>query len=207
MSNMYILNFMFLMKFLVKLMDNPKVYFSIPKVAKMCGVSRTTLWGWVKSGYINSLVTPGGHHRILKEDVEKIFQDNPMLPPLSKYKKKVLIIDNDLRMNLILKKKLCDLNYYADAVHKEIDAGIKLVEVIPDLVILNCLTPEIDSFEICRKIKDRKQLALTKIIVMSRFDSSEIRKHLLKFGADSILIKSENYSELIEEVGKVLGEI
>lgn len=55
---------------------NAQTYYSIPEAAKTCGVSRTTLWKWVKSGKINAFVTPGGHHRILQEDMHRFLNEN-----------------------------------------------------------------------------------------------------------------------------------
>lgn len=41
-------------------MQASKKFYSIPEAATLCGVSRTTLWNWVKSGHVKALVTPGG---------------------------------------------------------------------------------------------------------------------------------------------------
>ncbi|MDY7034321.1 MAG: helix-turn-helix domain-containing protein [Thermodesulfobacteriota bacterium] len=51
---------------------------TIPEAAKYCAVDRVTLWRWVKSGNLNASITPGGHHRILKEDLEAFLVDRGM---------------------------------------------------------------------------------------------------------------------------------
>ena len=61
--------------------DNPTKYMSIPEAAKMCGVGRTTMWKWVKSGELKAMVTPGGHHRILKSDIEHFIHAHELPPP------------------------------------------------------------------------------------------------------------------------------
>jgi len=35
-----------------------KEYFTIPDAAKICGVSRTTMWRWVKSGNVKAHPLP-----------------------------------------------------------------------------------------------------------------------------------------------------
>ena len=44
--------------------------YTIPQAAKYCSISRGTLWRWVKSGDLKASLTPGGHYRILKKDLE-----------------------------------------------------------------------------------------------------------------------------------------
>ncbi len=56
---------------------NPDIL-TIPEAAEYCGVTRMSMWRWVKAGKIKALTTPGGHHRINKSDIEKAFQSEEM---------------------------------------------------------------------------------------------------------------------------------
>lgn len=188
-------------------MSESKMFYSIPEAAKLSGVSRTTLWGWVKSGQIKALVTPGGHHRILKEDVEKILKDNLAVPQSTKQQKTILIVDDDLQMKLVLQLTLSRLGYFAETASDGFDAGIKVVELIPDLVILDLFMPGIDGFEVCSRIKGKKELAQTKILAMSGLDYPENRERIIKLGADSFLSKAADVSDLVAEVKRLLEEV
>ncbi|MDQ1335357.1 MAG: Response regulatory protein [Thermodesulfobacteriota bacterium] len=43
--------------------------FGVTRAARYCAVSRGTLWKHIKSGALKASLTPGGHYRILKEDL------------------------------------------------------------------------------------------------------------------------------------------
>ena len=46
-----------------------KETFTLAQAAKICGVSRVTIWRWVKANDLPATTTLGGHHRILKSDL------------------------------------------------------------------------------------------------------------------------------------------
>lgn len=187
-------------------MSESKKFYSIPEAARLSGVSRTTLWGWVKSGHIKALVTPGGHHRILKEEVDRILKENvSSYQKVENNQKTVLVVDDDPQMQNVLKARLLRMNIYVETAGDGFDAGIKVVELIPDLVVLDLFMPGIDGFQVCRKIKEKKELAQTKILAMSGMDSAENRDRILGLGADSFLSKSVDLKVLIDEIEKLLG--
>jgi excisionase family DNA binding protein len=50
-------------------------YLSTGEVARRCGVTRDTVVKWIKGGRLPATQTPGGHHRVLKEDCEILVQE------------------------------------------------------------------------------------------------------------------------------------
>jgi len=81
-------------------------FFSIPKAAKYCSISRGTLWKYVRMGELRASLTPGGHHRILKEDLEAFVLKKGMYPLAYKRfsKKRILIVDDDPKINVFAMK-------------------------------------------------------------------------------------------------------
>lgn len=186
-------------------MKESKNFYSIPEAAKLSGVSRTTLWGWVKSGYIKALVTPGGHHRILKEEVDRILKENQAPAHSQKQLKTVLIVDDDPQVRNLISARLSRMGVDVDTADNGFEAGIKVAELLPDLVILDLFMPGMDGFEVCRRIKEKKELSQTKIIAMSGYDSVENSERILGLGADRFFQKSSDISILIEAVGGLLN--
>lgn len=187
-------------------MNKTKKFYSIPDAARLSGVSRTTLWGWVKSGHIKALVTPGGHHRILKEEVDRILKENVSLgQKIADNHKTVLIVDDDPQIHSVISARLSRMNICVETAADGFDAGIKVSELIPDLVILDLFMPGIDGFEVCKRIKEKKELGQTRIIAMSGMDSQENMARILALGADSFLSKSVDIRVLLEEVEGFLG--
>ncbi|MBW2590349.1 MAG: helix-turn-helix domain-containing protein [Deltaproteobacteria bacterium] len=58
--------------------------FTIPQAAKYCAISRWTLMKCVNSGELKVSRTPGGHYRILKEDLEDFIIKKKMYPLVNK---------------------------------------------------------------------------------------------------------------------------
>jgi excisionase family DNA binding protein len=187
-------------------MAETKKFYSIPEAAGLSGVSRTTLWGWVKSGYVKALVTPGGHHRIPMEEVDKILTENNKSQSNGRHQKTVLIVDDDPQMQKILQARLSRMDFYAETASDGFEAGIKVIELIPDLVILDLFMPGMDGFEVCRKIKEKKELSHTRILAMSGHDTPENMERIIKLGADGFLPKSSDISIVIRQIEELLRQ-
>lgn len=189
-------------------MGETKTYYSIPEMAKMCGVSRSTLWGWVKSGYINAFVTPGGHHRILQEEVDRVLADKSAGAGASPSKgtKTVLIVDDEPQLLKLIKAWLSIKDLHIETAGNGFDAGMKLLNNKPHLVILDLFLPGIDGFEICRTIKQDPELAKTKVLALSGFDTPENKRMIMGLGADAFLPKPMDFRALREQVEVLLGK-
>lgn len=85
------------------------------------------------------------------------------------------------------------------------DDGTKALELVdsahPDLVILDVMMPQIDGFEVCRRIR---QTADVPIIMLSAKGETADRVAGLELGADDYLPKPFEPSELLARVKAVL---
>lgn len=61
-------------------LPQPK-FLSVPEAAKICGVSRNTLYSWVKQGKLAAYKTPGRTNLIRPSDLVKFMQQNGMFVP------------------------------------------------------------------------------------------------------------------------------
>jgi excisionase family DNA binding protein len=55
-----------------------KYYFTTNDIAQMCNVTRQTVINWIKTGKLKANLTPGGHRRVLRDDLLSFFQENGM---------------------------------------------------------------------------------------------------------------------------------
>lgn len=181
-----------------------KSYYSIPEMAKMCGVSRSTLWGWVKSGYVKAVVTPGGHHRILQDEVDRIFAGKNSGVSVSKGIKTVLIVDDEPQLLKLIKGWLSIKDLHIETAQDGFDAGIKLLNNRPHLVILDLFMPGMDGFEVCRTIKQDPDFSQTKVLALTGFDTPENRRMIMGMGADAYLAKPMDSRSLWDQVETLL---
>jgi DNA-binding response OmpR family regulator len=119
-------------------------------------------------------------------------------------KKQILIIDDDQKLNELLKSYLSkfDMSVMA-AVHPEEGLGI-VKKRSPDLVILDVMLPGKDGFEVCREIRKTSKIPI--IMLTARGDVTD-RVVGLEIGADDYLPKPFEPRELVARIQSVLRRL
>ena len=181
--------------------------FTIPQAAKHCAISRWTLLKCVQSGELKASRTPGGHYRILKEDLEGFIVKKGMYPLAYKRfsKKSILIVDDDKDVQELLTKILSDHNYKTEVASSGFEAGAKLVKFKPGLIILDLIMPEMSGFDVCRRIKEDPDMSHIKIIALTGYDTEQNRKKIMEAGADGYLAKPVEIDVLLRHIEDLLG--
>ncbi len=67
----------------------------------------------------------------------------------------------------------------------------------PDLVLLDIVMPEMDGFEVCRRIKARPETRLTPVVLITGLSATEDRIEGINAGADDFLSKPIDVNELL----------
>ena len=110
---------------------------------------------------------------------------------------KILIVEDEEAI-ADLEKDYLELSGFEVEIEHQGDIGLKrALEEDFDLFILDLMLPEVDGFEICRRIRDKKN---TPIIMVSakKDDIDKIRG--LGLGADDYMTKPFSPSELVARV-------
>ena len=110
---------------------------------------------------------------------------------------RILIIEDEESI-AELEKDYLELSGFDVETEKRGDVGLeKALEESVDLVILDLMLPEMDGFEICRRIREKKNIPV--IMVSARKDDiDKIRG--LGLGADDYMTKPFSPSELVARV-------
>ena len=95
----------------------------------------------------------------------------------------VLIVEDSpaqaLKTKLVLENQGCTV-YWAETGH----SGLEIARQNPlDLIVLDIELPDIDGFEICRRLKANPQLADIPVIMMTTLDQAENAMQGLEAGA------------------------
>ncbi|MBN1500452.1 MAG: response regulator transcription factor [Spirochaetes bacterium] len=115
--------------------------------------------------------------------------------------KKVLIIDDDEKINMLLSQYLTKYNFITTSAVKPSD-GFKIIESTPpDIIILDIMLPEMDGFEVCKKIRERHNIPI--IMLTARGDVTD-RIVGLEIGADDYLPKPFEPRELVARIQTIL---
>ncbi|MDE7430859.1 MAG: response regulator transcription factor [Lachnospiraceae bacterium] len=110
---------------------------------------------------------------------------------------RILIIEDEISI-AELEKDYLELSGFEVRIETSGDAGLETaLEKEFDLILLDIMLPEIDGFEICRQIRDKKN---TPILMVSakKDDIDKIRG--LGLGADDYITKPFSPSELVARV-------
>lgn len=176
-----------------------KDYLTIPQAAKICSVDRSTMNRWANTGKIKTHCTPGGHKRVLVNDLVQFGKTYQMPLNLSQIdsKSKILIVDDDIGIHTYLKRVLNRPFIEIDTASDGFEAGKKIITFNPHLVILDLAMPNMDGFEVCRNIKNDPKTQGIKVLILTGHGTKENQERILSLGADAFLTKPSRKEEIL----------
>jgi len=119
--------------------------------------------------------------------------------------KKVLLVEDDPFLVDIYTTKLNEFGYSVITAFDGEEVIKKAEEEMPDLLLLDIVLPNIDGWEIIRKIKKNEKLKDLGVVILSNLGQKEEVEKGLKLGAIKYLIKAHHTpSEVAVEVKKIL---
>ena len=114
---------------------------------------------------------------------------------------RILIVDDDAMAREILKRILEHAGYEVMTAGSGPEALRKLHEGIPHLVVVDLMMPEMDGFELCRRIKSHLDVP---IMILSAVATVESKVEGLQMYAEDYVVKPFEKEELIARVQRVL---
>ncbi|MCF2910680.1 response regulator [Pseudoalteromonas sp. DL2-H2.2] len=99
---------------------------------------------------------------------------------------KVILVEDDERLAQLTGQFLQSNNYAVTVIHDGALAPEKIVQEQPDVVILDIMLPNLDGFEICRRIRPDYQ---GPVLFLTAKDSDFDHVRGLEIGADDYVIK------------------
>ncbi|WP_298272527.1 response regulator [Geobacter sp.] len=121
-------------------------------------------------------------------------------------RKKILIVEDEeslLKLESIL---LSSRGYAVTGVLNGMAALEQIAVVKPDLVILDIMLPEMDGFEVCRRIKANPETSHIPIIMLTAKKSSQDQKKGLDAGAAAYVTKPFKSARIMEIIqGLIAG--
>ena len=76
----------------------------------------------------------------------------------------------------------------------------------PDLILLDIMLPVIDGFEVCQAVREDPSRRDTKIIFLTAMGRDMDKAKGIASGADAYITKPFANAEVLETVGRLLGE-
>lgn len=185
-----------------------KDFYTTHQVSKFCNVYPTTVINWIKEGLLPAFTTPGGHRRIKKEDLLNLMEKNKMPIPeeLSKgNKNRALVIDDDPKILQMIKTILSQEGLDVATADSGFQVGLLIANWLPDIVLLDILMPELDGFEVCRRIRADEKTKDIPIIAVTVLKTTKEIKSLYAAGITDYISKPFKSEALVKKVNQHLG--
>ena len=117
---------------------------------------------------------------------------------------RVLVVD-DNEVNLRLVSKILELEGYQVLVaHNGAEAIEKVVQESPDLAILDVMMPDIDGYDLCRKLRQPPLCAKMPILMLTAMNPALERALALEAGANDLWSKPFEMDTFRKRVGELL---
>jgi two-component system cell cycle response regulator len=136
---------------------------------------------------------------------EKTIKDDGPIPQQNAGPKKVLMADDEPKNIAILEGMLAGHGYRLLTAENGREALDKAFSENPDLILLDILMPELNGFEVTRKLKKDPRTKNIPIILVTGLDTPESRNTGLEAGAEDFLNKPVNAVELQTRVKSMLS--
>ncbi len=167
-----------------------RAYMTPNEVAELLRVSPVTIRQWAQKNWIKATTTAGGHRRFLRQDVEEFARQRGM-ELSSDGSTRVLVVDDNRSFARYLADLLASqsLEIKTETAHDGFDAGRKVLQFNPAIVLLDLKMPGMDGFSVCQQLKDDDATKHIRIIAMTGYYTPENELKILKAGAEACLAK------------------
>jgi CheY-like chemotaxis protein len=120
-------------------------------------------------------------------------------------RKRIVAVDDDEDYIYIIKTVLEREGYEVEGLTCGRECLRRVRELKPDLLILDVIMPDMDGWEVCRKIKESPSTSSIPVLILSiRSDGRDVERSLKYARADSHLAKPIEFKELTRTVKELL---
>jgi CheY-like chemotaxis protein len=152
---------------------------------------------------VPAFYTPGGHRRYRRSDLDN-FLDRSGPGGGTQQGPLVLIVDDDARVREYVRVNL-EMEGYSVREAGSAEEGLAVLEdVSPDLVLLDVMMPEVDGWEMLRRLQERHGVGAIPVIMFSGKIDENAAEEASARGAQGFIGKPFDPQQLIERAKQLL---
>jgi diguanylate cyclase (GGDEF)-like protein len=111
-------------------------------------------------------------------------------------KSRLLVVEDDVDIANMLKIYFSSMEFEVDIVHRGSDALERTKHVLPHLIVLDIMLPDIDGYEVCRNLRTSTRTSHIPVIFLTQKDERSDKLQGLELGADDYITKPFDIEEL-----------
>lgn len=180
------------------------------QVAQICNVAPRTVTKWFDSGQLKGYSIPGSRdRRIPTSELIRFMRAHDMpTDRLEVGKIRVLVIDSDWKTAEDLAASLeAKGSYEVRTAQSSFDAGLVAQKILPHVILINLMAPEIDAKQVCKYVRSTEDLAQTKVVAVAANLRDSEAEALHEQGFDAVITKPNETAEVIKAIQEVTSII
>jgi len=118
---------------------------------------------------------------------------------------KALVIDDEAPLTALIGRFLEGAGFRVESATCGIEGVSRAAAIRPDLVILDIMMPDIDGYEVCRRLRADPRTARAAIVALTARAQPIDKQTALRAGADMHLVKPFSGKTLVEQVQELLA--
>jgi len=176
-------------------------WLTLGQAAKYLGVAQSTIRKWSDGGRVPAFYTPGGHRRYRRGDLDAFLERSG--PGRGRSGPLVLVVDDDPGVRQVVRANL-EAEGYAVREAGSADEGLASLETEPpDLLLLDVMMPEVDGWEMLRRVQERYGVGAIPVLVFSGTVEERAVADAAVRGARGFLGKPFDLQQLIDQAKQI----
>ncbi|MBN1283934.1 MAG: response regulator [Anaerolineae bacterium] len=120
--------------------------------------------------------------------------------------KNILVVDDDPLLCSLLESSLKRAGFDCQITYSGQTALDYIEKALPDLIVLDIMMPDMNGFEVARRIRANTQTANVPIIMLTARIDAASRRAGIDIGVDDYMTKPLSPKQLIDRIHALLGE-
>ena len=176
-------------------------WLTLGQAAKYLGVAQSTIRKWSDGGRVPAFYTPGGHRRYRRADLDAFLERSG--PGRGRTGPLVLVVDDDPSVRQVVRANLEAEGYAVREAGSAAEGLASLEEEPPDLLLLDVMMPEVDGWEMLRRVQERYGVGAIPVLVFSGTVEERAVSDAAARGARGFLGKPFDLQQLIDQAKQI----
>jgi excisionase family DNA binding protein len=180
-------------------------WLTLGQAAKYLGMAQSTIRKWSDQKRLPAFYTPGGHRRYRRSDLDQFLERGGVFTPRrAEGRRLILIVDDDDRLREFVRVNLENEGYAVREAANATEGLAVLEDEPPDLILLDVMMPQVDGWEMLRRVQEQHGVGAIPVIMFSGKVDEDGLKRATSRGAQGFIGKPFDPQQLIDSTKQLV---